>query len=121
MENAVIPLIRQSFNGSSLDNINYERMLLALNTYKGFIMTTEKPEFPENDSRYYEINLNKLSINQNKTLNINNEEVCSYFNKLFILLDSNIGSEVWSPENQHQKQPSTPVSYTHLDVYKRQP
>lgn len=110
MENAVIPLIRQSFNGSSLDNINYERMLLALNTYKGFIMTTEKPEFPENDSRYYEINLNKLSINQNKTLNINNEEVCSYFNKLFILLDSNIGSEVWSPENQHQKQPSTPFS-----------
>lgn len=27
-----------------------------------------------------------------------------------MLLDSNIGSEVWSPENEHRRQPSTPFS-----------
>lgn len=108
MENAIFPLIRASFNGFSLDGINYERMILLINTYRGLLMTNTKPEFPENDSRYYELSLNDISIKQNEALTQNHEEVCTYFYKLFLLLDSNIGSEVWSPENQHNRQPTTP-------------
>lgn len=108
METAVLPLIRSSFNGFSLDGINYERMILVINTYRGLLMTNSKPEFPENDSRYYELSLNDISIKQNEALSLNHEEVCTYFYKLFLLLDSNIGSEVWSPENQHNRQPTTP-------------
>lgn len=107
MENALIPLIRQSFNGSTLDGINYEKLILAISTYRGFLMTNSKPEFPDNDSRYYELDLNDISIKQSEALTLNHEEICSSFYKLFLISDSNIGSEVWSPENQH-KQPSTP-------------
>ncbi|CDH16934.1 probable Cell morphogenesis protein PAG1 [Zygosaccharomyces bailii ISA1307] len=107
MENAILPLIRNSFNGFSLDGINYERMILVINTYRGLLMTNNKPEFPENDSRYYELSLNDISIKQNEALTSNHEEVCTHFYKLFLLLDSNIGSEVWSPENQHNRQPTT--------------
>lgn len=108
MENAILPLVRTSFNGFSLDGINYERMILVINTYRGLLMTNGRPEFPENDSRYYELSLNDISIKQNEALTLNHEEVCTYFYKLFLLLDSNIGSEVWSPENQHNRQPTTP-------------
>lgn len=108
MENAVLPLIRRSFNGATLDGINYEKLILAINTYRGLLMTNTKPEFPESDSRYYELGLNDILIKQSESLTLIHEEICSHFYKLFLLLDSNIGSEVWSPENQHSKQPSTP-------------
>lgn len=108
MENAMIPLIRHSFNGSNLDGINYEKLILAINTYRGFLMTNSKPEFPESDNRYYELGLSDISIKRTEALTLNHEEICSNIYKLFLILDSNIGSEVWSPENQHNKQPSTP-------------
>ncbi|CCD25338.1 Tao3p NDAI_0F00190 [Naumovozyma dairenensis CBS 421] len=111
IENAIIPLIRQSFNGATLENMNCEKLMLAINSYKGLLMTTERPEFPGIDNRVYELNLNKTlaeKFYQNEALSQNNEEVSSYFYKLFLLLDSVIGSEVWSPENQHKKQQSTP-------------
>lgn len=107
MENAVIPLLRQSFNGINLENINYDRLILIINTYRGLLMSSEKPDFPEDDSRYYEMNLNKILVKNNEALSSNHEEISIYIHKLFLLLDSNIGSEVWSPENQHQKQPAT--------------
>ena len=55
MEQALIPLIRQSFNGSNLENINYEKLILTINTYKGLLVTKERPRFPEDDSRLYEL------------------------------------------------------------------
>ncbi|CCK70439.1 Tao3p KNAG_0E01770 [Huiozyma naganishii CBS 8797] len=108
METAMLPLIRQSFNGESLDITSHDKLILAINTYRRLLMTTERPEFPENNSRFYEMNLNKIAIKPNDTLFSEHEEVCLHIYKLFLLLDSSIGSEVWSPENQHQKQPSTP-------------
>lgn len=107
MENAMIPLIRNSFNGSNLDGINYEKLILAINTYRGLLMTNSKPEFPESDSRYYDLGLSDISIKRTEALTLNHEEICGSIYTLFLILDSNIGSEVWSPENQH-KQPSTP-------------
>lgn len=108
LDNAIVPLIKQSFNGNNIENINYEKLLLAITTYKNFLMTSEEPPFPENDNRVYEMNLNKITIKPADFLYSIHEEVCLSIYKLFFLLDSNIGSEVWSPENQHQKQPSTP-------------
>lgn len=108
MENAMIPLVRNSFNGSNLDGINYEKLILAINTYRGLLMTNDKPEFPENDSRFYDLGLSDISIKRTEALTLNHEEICSSIYKLFLILDSNIGSEVWSPENLHNKQPLTP-------------
>ncbi|CCF60234.1 hypothetical protein KAFR_0J01700 [Kazachstania africana CBS 2517] len=107
VETALIPLLRQSFNGTTLENVNYDRLILAINTYKGLLMTTERPNFPQGDSRYYEVDLNSISAMKNETLVSYHEEICAYLNRLFLLLDSNIGSEVWSPENLHLKHPST--------------
>lgn len=108
MEGTVIPLIKQSFNGINLENVSYDKLMLAIKTYKGVVLTNERPKFPENDSREYQINLNNIAMNQSEALASNHEEVCSNLYKLFLLLDSSIGSEVWSPENLHLKQPSTP-------------
>ncbi|QLL31427.1 hypothetical protein HG536_0B02900 [Torulaspora globosa] len=118
VEHAMIPLVRQSFNGSNLDGINYEKLILAINTYRGLLMTNKKPEFPENDSRFYELGLNDISIKKSEALLLNHEEICSHFYKLFLILDSKIGCEVWSPENQHNREPPTPFekfsfSFTH--------
>lgn len=108
MEYAMIPLIRQSFNGTNLDGICYEKLILAISTYRGLLMTNKKPDFPEVDSRYYELGLNDISVKKTEALSLNHEEICSTFYKLFLILDSKIGCEVWSPENQHNRVPSTP-------------
>lgn len=108
LEDTLIPLVKQSFNGSTLENIGYDKLILAIKTYKGFVLTNEKPEFPENDRRVYSTDLNNIPSNLNEALTANNEEMCAIIYKLFLILDSNIGSEVWSPENYHQKQTSTP-------------
>lgn len=108
MENAMIPLIKQSFNGLNLDINNYDKLLLAITTYGRFLITNKKPLFPEAISRTYSTDLNKISVSLHDPLYSSHEEICLYIYKLFILLDSSIGSEVWSPENMHQKQPSTP-------------
>lgn len=108
MENTLSPLIRRSFNGTTLDGISYEKLILAISTYRGLLMTNKKPEFPESDSRYYELGLNDVSVRHSESLSAIREEICGSFYQLFLLLDSNIGSEVWSPENRHNKQPTTP-------------
>ena len=56
------------------------------------------------------MNLNKLSVKLGSNISSDHEEVCKSFYKLFLLLDSSIGSEVWSPENEHQRQTSTPFA-----------
>ncbi|SCV05454.1 LANO_0H07844g1_1 [Lachancea nothofagi CBS 11611] len=108
MENVIIPLIKMSFNGSTLENLGFERLILAIDAYKGLLVTTDRPEFPENDCRFYDMNLNKISGKMMNAVSSDHEEACKSFYKLFILLDSSIGSEVWSPENEHQRQASTP-------------
>lgn len=108
METAMLPLIKQSFNGANLDINNYDKLLLAIATYRRFLITDKKPSFPEATSRAYLTDLNRITTTINDPLYSSYEEICLYIYKLFILLDSNIGSEVWSPENMHQKQPSTP-------------
>ncbi|SCU94247.1 LAFA_0F20714g1_1 [Lachancea sp. 'fantastica'] len=110
MENVITPLIKMSFNGSTLENLSYEKLILAIDTYRGLLVTTERPEFPENDCRYNEVNLNKISAKMSNTTSSDHDEACKYFDKLFLLLDSTIGSEVWSPENEHQRQSSTPFA-----------
>ncbi|EDO16702.1 hypothetical protein Kpol_1003p7 [Vanderwaltozyma polyspora DSM 70294] len=107
LESAMLPLIKQSFNGSSLNNISYEKLILVINTYKGLLLTNVRPEFPENEYRYYDVNLNDISVETNEDVLLSHEEITTKLYRLFLLLDSNIGSEVWSPENEHQKQSLT--------------
>ncbi|AMD19689.1 HCL462Wp [Eremothecium sinecaudum] len=110
LETFLIPLVKMSFNGHNLDNLNYEKLLIAINAYRGLLLTNERPEFPENESRFYELSLNKISFPSNPDVIADHEELWKYFYSLFLLLDSAIGSEVWSHENEHQRQPSTPFS-----------
>lgn len=108
MEHAVLSLFRQSFNGLTLDDVNFEKLMLALNTYRGILATNTRPGFPENDCRTYATNLDNIQFDVTKeSLSQNHKEVCSYIYKLFTLLDARIGSEVWSPENQHTKSSSS--------------
>ena len=108
MENAMLPLIKQSFNGVNLDINSYDKLLLAITTYRKLLITDKKPSFPNDTSKGYLTDLNRIIITANDPLYSTHEEICVYIYKLFLLLDSSIGSEVWSPENTHQKQPSTP-------------
>lgn len=110
VENIIIPLTRASFNGSTLENLSFEKLILAIDSYRGLLVSSERPEFPENDCRFYELNLNKVSGKMGNAVASDHEEVCKTFYHLFLLLDSSIGSEVWSPENEHQRQPTTPFS-----------
>ncbi|CDO95547.1 unnamed protein product [Kluyveromyces dobzhanskii CBS 2104] len=109
-ENVLLTLIKSSFNGINLENIVHEKLILAINTYRGLLMTKERPTFPDGECRFYEVDLNKISVHQTDRNWANHEELVKYLYKLFMLLDSNIGSEVWSPENEHRRQPSTPFS-----------
>lgn len=109
-ENVLLHLVKSSFNGINLENIVHEKLILVINTYRGLLMTKERPSFPDAERRFYEVDLNKISIHQTDKNWANHEELVKYLYKLFMLLDSNIGSEVWSPENEHRRQPSTPFS-----------
>lgn len=108
MENAMLPLLKQSFNDVNLDINNYDKLLLAVTTYRKLLITDKKPPFPGATAKEYLTDLNRIAIINTDPLYSTHEEICLYIYKLFLLLDSNIGSEVWSPENTHQKQPSTP-------------
>lgn len=110
LEMILLPLIKNSFNGSNLDNLCCEKLIWAVNTYKGMLLTNTRPNFPEKDYRYYKLDLNNIEVPRSENILAAHEEICNYFNKLFLLLDSSIGSEVWSPENEHQRHPSTPFS-----------
>ena len=107
IENTLIPLLKQSFNGVNLENIAYDKAMLAIKTYNNFVLSCDKPEFPETDSRTYDTNLNNITVEKDEAIIANHEEMCTAICKLFLLLDSTVGSEVWSPENLHQKQTAT--------------
>lgn len=109
-ENVLLHLMKSSFNGTNLENIAHEKLILVINTYRGLLMTKERPIFPDGERRFYEVDLNKISVHSSDKNWANHEELVKYLYKLFMLLDSNIGSEVWSPENEHRRQPSTPFS-----------
>ena len=97
MENAMLPLLKQSFNGVNLDITNYDKLLLAVTTYRKLLITDKKPSFPDDTAKEYLTDLNRIVITSNDPLYTNHEEICLYIYKLFLLLDSSIGSEVWSP------------------------
>lgn len=107
MENTLHPLIKQSINGTDLNTISYEKLLLAITTYRGLLMTNKHPEFPEEDCRYYHKDLDELYIIQKEADIANHEEICVQLHNIFLLLDSNLGSEVFKPENKHKKSDSS--------------
>lgn len=109
-ENVLLHMLKTSFNGVNLENISHEKLILVISTYRGLLMTTERPSFPDQEYRFYEVDLNRIMVTSSDKNRPNHEEVMRYLYKLFMLLDSSIGSEVWSPENEHRRQPSTPFS-----------
>ncbi|KAH3901318.1 Tao3p SCDLUD_002809 [Saccharomycodes ludwigii] len=111
IENILLPLLKLGFNGSSLDNVQHEKLMLTISAYKGLLLSKERPSFPSTDTRNYDLDLNIISNKASDPNSQDHEEMCSLINKLFLLLDSTIGSEIWSPENEHQRTPSTPFQH----------
>ncbi|GMM35342.1 Tao3 protein [Saccharomycopsis crataegensis] len=114
MESLLLPLIKQSFNMISLDNISQERLLIVLKSYiliLDDLISNSRPKYPTCDfidsafdapsSNFNTINikevLNTKNVNQNDILY--HEEISNYFCKLFLMLDNEIGTTAWSTVN----------------------
>lgn len=97
VENYIIPLIKQAFNGSSLDAIQHEKMTLAIKAYVAMLADTERPLFPENADviGVPDINIDFKSVNH--------DDIARYSNNLLLLLDATVG-----PHTNNLNEASTP-------------
>jgi hypothetical protein len=98
VENYVIPLIKQAFHGSSLDNIQHEKMTLAIKSYVAMLADTEKPLFPENPDI---IGVPDVNINFKSS---NHDEIARFANHILNLLDTAVG-----PHTSASSESSTPT------------
>ncbi|ODV59426.1 Tao3p ASCRUDRAFT_28572, partial [Ascoidea rubescens DSM 1968] len=125
LEDVFIPLIKQSFNGYSLESLLQEKLIIILKAYVLMLNDTynnAKPTFPS-DMNYFlldysedEENLNPnsmvydifgskkiVNVEQDSTNRDLHEELSQYFAQLFILLDQQLGNEI-IPDGEFEDQ-----------------
>ncbi|CCH42316.1 hypothetical protein BN7_1860 [Wickerhamomyces ciferrii] len=107
VENFIIPLIKATFNGHSLDSIQHERVILAIKAYTSMLGDKERPAFPEDTDivSHPDVDIDIKSSNH--------DEIGKYVDALLILLDSSVGASIEQQnDQQQQQQPSTPFYYS---------
>ncbi|KAL6948682.1 hypothetical protein ACO0QE_001155 [Hanseniaspora vineae] len=107
VEHILLPLLKTGYTGS-LEHLQHEKVLIVINAFKGLLVSKERPEFPIEENREYGVSLDDIFVSPSMPNFPDYEEIATNLNKLFLSLDSVLGSEVWSPENEHVKTPSTP-------------
>lgn len=138
LDNVIVRLIKLSFNGISLENLQTEKMILLVKSYLAILEDYElvlaKPEFPSDDllnKRIKESNTQKKEWDYKKieltefqfmARNLDNqlihEEICRSFATLLKLLDSHygcesiLGKDSYSSFGGGNNQSTTPLSST---------
>lgn len=132
LDNVLIKLLKQSFNGASLENLAPEKLILIVKSYMTILGDYElgnKPSFPtdeilnkrikadthiknkeslindddETHQEYTEFNF----IARNSDNALSHEEICRSFGVLLRILDVQYGSEIWPKDSNNQ---TTPLS-----------
>ena len=129
LDNVFIKLLKLSFNGSNLEGLSSERLILTIKSYLAILEDYElgrKPAFPTDEvfnERIFKVNdsnnphpknigkksaestkhsvrLNEFSfIAKNSNNALSHEEICRTFASLFKILDGQYGAHVWGSEN----------------------
>lgn len=105
LENYVIPLLKSGFNGHNLDNIQHEKIVLALKAYTAMLGDKERPVFPEETDSIAEPDVD-IDIKSG-----NHDEICKYVDSLLLLLDSSVGA-THDQQYDQQQTPSAPFYYS---------
>ncbi|EGW31287.1 transcriptional activator leucine zipper [Spathaspora passalidarum NRRL Y-27907] len=120
LDNVLIRLLKLSFNGTTLDNLMPEKVVLVIKSYLAILRNYElgeKPAFPtdeifnsgfndddsnnknNNDNNNNEDEMNRLNeftfIAKNSTNSASHEEICRNLGNLLKLLDNQFGADVW--------------------------
>lgn len=130
LDNVIVKLLKLSFNGMNLENLQCEKVILVVKSYLTILKDNElnkRPEFPTDDnlhqrlveekqtkSKHKKSPSTKIDIDfsfaaKNSDNHLTHEEICKNFGVLLKLLDTQYGSEVWKDINS---QTSTPLSST---------
>lgn len=120
MESVFIPLLKNSFNLTSLENLHFEKLMLCI---KAYILTLEdcvlgeRPDFPTNEELSYSyaeeylfkkgrVNLNNVNLrhllettNVDSNIMLYHDEMARVLTKLFLLLDKEVGMTNWIDYN----------------------
>ncbi|KAG7699493.1 hypothetical protein KL951_001210 [Ogataea haglerorum] len=101
LENIVLPILKSSFNGTSLESISHEKVILCIRTYACILSdykSKERPPFPTDyvihsslDPMEFCNNDNKEIFDANSSNSAVHEEVSSLFISLLFLLDQQVG------------------------------
>ncbi|CAH6720935.1 cell morphogenesis protein PAG1 [[Candida] jaroonii] len=132
LDNVIVKLLKLSFNGLTLENLQCEKVILVVKSYLTIIKDNEinkRPEFPTDDklnqrlieekqtktkhkkSPSMKLETNDFSFSaKNPDNHLTHEEICKNFGLLLKLLDNQYGCEIWKDINGSQT--STPLSST---------
>ena len=102
VENFIIPMIKSAFNGHNLENVQHEKVILAVKSYIAILGDEERPLFPENPEL-----MEKPDINLNVKTS-NHEEISRYAEIFLFQLDSAVGYD----EKRTQNSPSNSFYYS---------
>ncbi|ODV87445.1 hypothetical protein CANARDRAFT_26842 [[Candida] arabinofermentans NRRL YB-2248] len=120
LENIVLPIMKSSFNGVSLENLSHEKMTLCIRTYSSILSdysTKERPPFPTDDVIHSSLDPMEFSNDDNNEIFDSNssnaavhEEVSNIFTALLFLLDQQVGCKILDMNTSNSSQASTPSS-----------
>ncbi|ODV98250.1 hypothetical protein PACTADRAFT_27974, partial [Pachysolen tannophilus NRRL Y-2460] len=138
LENVLLPLIKSSYNGSGLEGISQEKLILCLRSYIAILIdveTKKRPPFPTDEvlidipqqrNAFEFINIDSRKKNgsvlfsnggtdifeKNSSNASTHEELTKIFLKLFQTLDSSIGAPNWQLNSSSSAPDNGSVSNT---------
>ncbi|EGV63049.1 transcriptional activator leucine zipper [Yamadazyma tenuis ATCC 10573] len=130
LDNIIIELVKQSFNGSTLENLQPEKLILSVKSYMAILADYEigkRPVFPTDEtlkSNNYKDN-EKIDFNfiaKNSDNALSHEEIIKNFANLIKLLDTSYGCSIWnkdssvSPGGNNQPKVQSPFSAFHFGI-----
>ncbi|OWB63506.1 hypothetical protein B5S29_g4490 [[Candida] boidinii] len=124
LENIVLPLMKSAFNGTTLENISHEKMLLSINAYICILSdykSGERPLFPTDyiifnsfDPLEFSNTYNEEIFDEDSSNAAGHEEVSDLFRSLLFLLDTQVGCKSLTAKSESNSNkssgPSTPLS-----------
>ncbi|KAH3683511.1 hypothetical protein WICPIJ_005507 [Wickerhamomyces pijperi] len=112
VENYLLPIFRQSFNGSNLDNIQHEKIILVVRSYVSILNGRKRPKFPETFD--YDV----LNFDVNADIRpTHHEEICRLTENLITLLDSQVGQPQAVLSSSSDQPAATPTSATSTNSF----
>ncbi|KAH3676066.1 hypothetical protein WICMUC_002363 [Wickerhamomyces mucosus] len=102
VDNYLLPILKQSFNGSSLDGIQHEKVVLAVKSYVAILCLKKRPKFPES----FEYDIFNFDVNT-EMKPTSHEEICKLIENVISLVDFHVGHQ---ENSSFESTVSTPTS-----------